>query len=337
LKITIDQPVVIAEIADAHYGSLHRAMEMAKASKEVGCDFAKFQHHLPRFEMLRDIPESSNMKEPLYEFLEKNALTIEQHIELKEYCDSIDIKYLCTPFSREAAIEIEENISPDLYKIGSGELTDFPTLEIVADFGKPMIVSTGMSTIEEIDETYRFLINRVPQLVLMNCTSAYPPSAQDIFLSFIPVMKERYPGVIVGHSDHMPEIYTSLGAVALGAMVVEKHVTIDANLTGPDDGVSITFPEMRRLVAGVNEIYQALNSDKKVLESELPIQKWARRSLVYLQSLDAGTIIRPEHIWGKRPGTGVPSKNYTNFIGKRLTRGVAENTLLRVEDFEDLD
>lgn len=330
------KPKVIAEIADAHYGDLARAKEMARLAKEVGCDFAKFQHHLPKHEMLRVIPDSANMKEPLFDFLVKNALSIEQHVELARYCEQIGIEYLCTPFSREAAIELEERISPNLYKIGSGEMTDFPTLEIVAAFGKPMILSTGMSSISEIDETYEFILEKVPQLILMNCTSAYPPAASDIFLKFIPMMIQRYPKAIIGHSDHMPTIYTSLGAVALGARIVEKHVTIDSSLIGPDDSVSISFNDMKQLVLGIHEIDTASQTDKRVLESELPIQKWARRSLVYLKNLESGTVITSEDIWGKRPGTGVPSKYFSNFVGKKLKNSVYVDTLLSPDDFEDL-
>ena len=332
--IKFDQPKVIAEIADAHYGSLERAKRMAFLAKEAGCDYAKFQHHLPEFEMLRDIPMSANMREPLYDFLKKNALTIEEHVALRDHCNSIGIEYLCTPFSREAALELETYVSPNLYKIGSGELTDLPTLGIVAGFKKPMIVSTGMSDVSEIDETYNFLVDKVPQLVLMNCTSAYPPKASDIFLSFIPIMKDRYPKAIIGHSDHMPSIHTSLGAVALGSMLVEKHVTIDSTLEGPDDSVSITFDEMAKLVKGVKEIFDGLNSDKRLLESEIPIQQWARRSLVYLRDLPAGSILSKDDIWGKRPGTGVPAKFYEQVVGKTLKIAVKKDTLLYPEDLE---
>jgi N-acetylneuraminate synthase len=307
---------------------------MAFLAKEAGCDFAKFQHHLPEFEMLRDIPMSSNMHEPLFDFLKKNALTIQEHVELKEYCDLIGIEYLCTPFSREAAIELETYVSPALYKIGSGELTDLPSLRIIAEFNKPMIVSTGMSIVPEIDETYDLLVDQVPQLVLMNCTSAYPPKATDIFLAFIPEMKNRYPKAIIGHSDHMPSIYTSLGAVALGSMMVEKHVTIDSNLKGPDDSVSISFHEIGRLVRGVQEIFEGLNSEKRLLESEVPIQSWARRSLVYLRDLPPGSILSRDDIWGKRPGTGIPAKYYEQFVGRTVKRAVKKDTLLNQEDLE---
>jgi sialic acid synthase SpsE len=132
----------------------------------------------------------------------------------------------------------------------------------------------------------------------------------------------------------MPSIYTSLGAVALGSMMVEKHVTIDSNLKGPDDSVSISFHEIGRLVRGVQEIFEGLNSEKRLLESEVPIQSWARRSLVYLRDLPPGSILSRDDIWGKRPGTGIPAKYYEQFVGRTVKRAVKKDTLLNQEDLE---
>ena len=144
----------IAEGADAHYGSLDRAREMANLAKSAGAHAIKFQHHIPDEEMLPDVPMSGNMREPLYEFLKKNALTINQHVELFDYCKKIGIDYLCTPFSLVAANELEAAISPEAYKVGSGELLDHPTIREMMKFSKPIIISTGMSTVEEIKSTY---------------------------------------------------------------------------------------------------------------------------------------------------------------------------------------
>jgi N-acetylneuraminate synthase len=269
--------------------------------------------------------------------LVKNALSIEQHVSLSKYCLEIGIEYLCTPFSWQAAKDLEKYISPRMYKIGSGELTDTPTLLRIAEFGKPMIVSTGMSEIWEIEETYNALIDLVPTLVLMNCTSAYPPRLGDVRLGVISTLQERFPRAIIGHSDHTNSIYTSLGAVALGAKYIEKHVTVDSSLSGPDQDVSITFDELTELIEGVIIIAASLNKKKELLESEIEIQSWARRSLVYLRDMKAGYFLQADDIWGKRPGTGIPSKNYSQFVGKKLTRDVAENTLLTNQDFESMN
>ena len=325
---------VIAEVAESHYGDFERAINMIEKAHVAGASAVKFQHHIPSEEMLRDVPLSSNMREPLYDFLERTAFGIKGHVRLKKYCDEIGIDYLCTPFSLRAAQELEEHVNPTAYKIGSGELTDLPTLAEIAKFGKPMIVSTGMSEIVEIDETYNFLIGEVPELILLNCTSAYPPSEKDINLGFIPKMIERYPAAVIGHSDHTPGIYTALGAVAMGARVLEKHITIDHELQGPDEDVSISYDDLASLVEGAKIISNSLGSQKMLLNSEREIQAWARRSLVYTRDLKAGSILTEHDIWGKRPGTGVPSKYYWEFLGKTLKTDVVRNSLLSKEDFE---
>lgn len=328
-------PIVIAEAADAHYGDLERAKAMAAAARGARADVIKFQHHIPEEEMLRDIPISSNMREPLWDFLKRNALSIEQHVELRAYCDEIGITYCCTPFSLAAARELEAQVDPPFYKIGSGEMLDFPTLAGIATFGKQMIVSTGMSTVDEVDETYDFLSSLGNPFALMNCTSAYPPGADDMHLSFIGEMRDRYPRAVIGHSDHTPSHHFSLAAVALGARIIERHVTLDASLPGPDADVSLTFPQLEDFIAQVEDLSIALNTPKRIQEREHEIRRWAHRSLVYLRDLPAGHVISEDDIWGKRPGTGLPARTRGLFIGRRLARAVEADTLLSDADFTD--
>jgi sialic acid synthase SpsE len=330
----LTSPFIIAEVADAHYGSLDRAKEMAVLSKKSGATCVKFQHHLPDEEMLREIPNSSNMKEPLYEFLLKNALNLDQHIELAKFCENIGILYLCTPFSWKAAEELETYVDPFAYKIGSGELTDIPTILRISRFAKPVLISTGMSEIHEITRTYEAVVAHVPELVLMNCTSAYPPKFSDIQLGFIPIMKELYPAAIIGHSDHTPSISTAIAAVGLGADVIEKHVTIDRNLVGPDDEVSIDFNQLKELASYAGEVFLSRGKDKRLLDSEKEIQLWARRSVVVLEDLPIGSVLSEANIWGKRPGTGIPSWKIPEIVGKRLCVSKKANTLLELKDFE---
>jgi N,N'-diacetyllegionaminate synthase len=164
---------IIAEGCDNHLGNMDTAKEMIRQSKAAGADAIKFQHHLPDEEMLRDgVPMSANFNMPLYEFLQLYALTLDQHRELKQYCDELGIIYLCTPFSTKAALEIQDFVPA--FKIGSGELTDIPSLKVIAGLGKPVILSSGMSVYEEIDETINALKPINSELMLMNCTSEYP-------------------------------------------------------------------------------------------------------------------------------------------------------------------
>lgn len=325
--------LLIAEAADAHYGDMERARSMIVAAKSAGADVIKFQHHIPYEEMLMDIPMSSNMSEPLWDFLVRNALKIEDHVELESFANAIGITYACTPFSLAAALELEEYVNPVFYKIGSGELSDHPTLLKIAEFGKPMIVSTGMSTIEEIQDTYNLLIDKVPLLILLNCTSAYPPGPEDMHLAFVGEMQKLFPKSVVGHSDHFPTTEFTVGSVALGARVVERHFTIDEGLEGPDDDVSLSVESLTLLAAQIKNLSKGMISQKVVHESEREIREWAHRSLVYLKNLPAGHKLEAGDVWGKRPGTGVPSKYLHDYLGKTLKSDVKKDTLLGVEDF----
>jgi N,N'-diacetyllegionaminate synthase len=324
----------IVEVADAHYGSMDRAKRMIEKSVKSGAQAVKFQHHLPDAEMLPEIPMSKNMAEPLYEFLLKNAISIEQHVELSNYCKEQNIDYLCTPFSYKAAEELEEYIDPIAYKIGSGELLDHPTIVKIMEYKKPMIISTGMSTEDEIKLTYDLFNNYESALVLMNCTSAYPPKMDEVHVSYVSKMRESFPKAIVGHSDHTPGIETTLASFVLGATVFEKHLTDDEKLAGPDQSVSINFEQLTELIEMLNNLSVALNAPKVIHQNEIEIREWAHRSLVYNRDLQVGERINDGDIWGKRPGTGVPSRFLQNFIGKKLTKNVTYNTLLKQEDFE---
>jgi len=333
-KIKSKSFYIIAEAADAHYGSLDRAKKMILNAKISGADAIKFQHHIPDAEMLRDLPMSGNMKEPLYEFLLRNALNIHQHAELAKFCKQNLIDYLCTPFSLKAAFELENNIDLPAYKIGSGEMLDHPTIKEIMKFKKPMILSTGMSTVEEIDLTYDELKDHIPGVILMNCTSAYPPNYSDIHISFTKDMLARYPKAIIGFSDHSPGYEVVLASFVLGAKVIEKHVTLSHEFSGPDQSVSIDFSDLDKMIKQLTNLSLAINAKKEIHQTEVEIRNWAHRSLVYNLDLAQGSTLKSGDIWGKRPGTGVPSRFIDRYIGKTLIRNVLENTLLSDEDFQ---
>ncbi len=324
---------IVAEGCDNHLGDLEVAKEMARQAKLAGADAIKFQHHLPDEEMLPDTPMSSNFQEPLYEFLQKHALTLNQHAELKRHCEAIGITYLCTPFSLAAARELE-TLGAQAYKIGSGEMTDIPTLVRIAAFGKPMMLSTGMSTLEEVDRTYHALRSRGAALALLNCVSEYPPAYEDINLRVIETLLQRYPDVVIGHSDHTPDIYTCFAAVTLGARIIEKHVILDKRQPGPDQSVSIDFRDLASLCDGIRKIEAAAGREKKVHEREKQIRVWAFRSLVTTAEIRAGERITQEKIWSKRPGTGIPSWRMDDVIGRTARRTVPRNALLSWDDLE---
>lgn len=331
-QIGDSKPVyIIAEACDNHMGSLDAAKEMCRQAKLAGCDCIKFQHHLPDEEMLPDVPMTSNFDIPLYEFLKRYALTLDQHKELMDFCDEIGIQYLCTPFSLKAAQELNE-LGVAAFKIGSGEMDDIPTLKAIAKLGKPMIVSTGMATMGEIKRTYDVLAEEGIEFALMNCLSEYPPCYEDVNLGIIEQMQSKFPKAVIGHSDHTPDLYTSFAAVAKGAKIIEKHVILDKRTPGPDQSVSIDFFELRQLVDGIRKVEAALGSEKKVHSSEKGIREWAHRSVVSLVDIPVGATITQEMIWSKRPGTGIPSYRMDEVIGKVAKRDIEANTLVAWED-----
>ena len=327
-------PYVIAEACDNHMGDLIAAKEMALRAKLAGADCVKYQHHLPDEEMLPDVPMSSNFDIPLYDFLKLHALTLQDHIELKKYCDEIGITYLCTPFSYKAACELEDAGLAYAFKIGSGEMTDIPSLKRIAEFGKPMIISTGMCTLEEVDRTYNALKNTGISLAFTNCLSEYPPIYEDINLGVIKQMKKRYPDVVIGHSDHTPDLYTCYAAVAFGASIIEKHVILNKTTPGPDQTVSIDFMELHNLVDGCQKVYKSLGNEKKIRPKEETIRQWAFRSIVSNCEIKTGTVITQDMIWSKRPGTGIPSWKMEEIIGKTAVKNINKNVLLKEEDFQ---
>lgn len=324
---------IIAEACDNHLGNLEAAKEMVRQAKACGADAIKFQHHLPDEEMLKEgVPMSANFNMPLYEFLKRYALKLEQHYELFRYCRDLGIIYLCTPFSKKAAEEINE-MGVSAFKIGSGELTDLPTLKVIASFGKPMILSTGMAEWDEINETVNTLRPINDQLILMNCTSEYPARHSDINLAVIRELQQRYQ-VVVGHSDHTPDIYTCIAAVAMGAKLLEKHFILDRRQPGPDQSVSIEPYELYELVQAVRRVEDALGNEKTVHEREKPIRAWAHRSVVSLRPISKGTRITEAMVWTKRPGSGIPAKYLDQVISRVAKVDIPHNHLIQWEELE---
>ena len=331
-NIGYDFPIfIIAEAGDNHMGSLDTAMKMCLDAKLSGASAVKFQHHLPDEEMLKDIPMSDNFEEPLYDFLVKNALKIKDHVELMKYCGEIGIEYMCTPFSYKAAVELKE-IGLKIFKIGSGEMTDIPSLLKIADLGNPMIVSTGMCDYHEIERTYKALIEHGVELALTNCVSEYPPKYEDVNFGVIKELKSRFPKALIGHSDHTPDIYTCIASVVHKPAIIEKHVILDKRTPGPDQSVSLDFNDFKNLCDGIRKVEAAMGSEKKVHTKEEQIREWAFRSVVSTREIKKGEKINDHMVWTKRPGTGIPSHKINEVIGKVAQNNIKENTMIKWKD-----
>lgn len=328
-----NKTIIIAEACDNHFGDLKKAKKMVLKAKRCGADIIKFQHHIPDEEMLKKVPKSKNFKISLYDFLKKYALKIQDHYELKKFCELNSIKYLCTPFSYKAALELNE-LNVEFFKIGSGEFTDLMFIDKLIKFKKPIIFSTGMSSEKEIDFMCKyFMRKKLRDIAILNCTSEYPPKIEDINLGFITSLKNKYKDFVIGHSDHTNSIYTSLAAVALGAKIIEKHVYLDGFNNGPDKDVSISFDNLKTLVDSIRLVEKAIGKNKKIYNKEIPIRKWARRSLVATINIKKGEKLSENNFFSKRPGTGIPSKDYLKIIGKVAKKNIKKNSILKYSDF----
>ena len=321
--------VIIAEAACEHLGSVQVAKRMVDAAKEAGADVIKFQLHLPEEMIPGSIQFWAGSMDDVLEYFN---LSVEEHRELMDYCEEVGIQYLCTPFCAKAADLLDE-LGAQAFKTGSGEMTNIPMQRHIARKGKPMIVSTGMATVEEIGETVAALKEEGANFVLTHCTSAYPPRYEQINLGFIPLLKEMF-GTLAGHSDHTPDMWTALGAAAMGARVIEKHFTLDRALKGPDFHISLEPPEFRTMVKAIRNIEAALGSEKEVYSDEEPVRQWAHHSVASLLDITAGTVLTPELVGVKRPGWGVPAKHLDDFFGRVAKKDIPANSLIQWEDVE---
>ena len=322
-------PYVVAEAAISHQGDVEIAKRMVYIAHAMGCDAIKFQMHILDNEMLRETPISENFDEPLYDTLEKTNLTVDEHRALKSLCESLGIDYLCTPFSAVAA-DILDELGVLAFKTGSGELTNLPLITHIARKGRPMIISTGMALVDEIQETVDAVKATGTPFVLLHCVSAYPCPYNRVNLHNIPRYQELFQ-VPIGLSDHSLGIYTALGAVALGACVIEKHYTLGKLQSGPDHAVSLEPYELGELVKGCRAVYEARGDKREIFPEEQPIVAWARESVVSVVDIPAGTAITAEMVWVKRPSPGegaIPAKDLEKVIGRTARNDIAKDRQL---------
>jgi len=323
-------PYIIAEACINHEGDIAIAREMVFHARAAGIDAIKFQLHVLDDEMLREAPQSANFDDPLYDTLERTNLSIDEHLELKALCEQIGIDYMCTPFSKASCDLLVSEIGVDVIKVGSGECTNLPLQRHIASKGLPMIVSTGMTEQSEVDETVQILKNSGTPFAITHCVSAYPCPYDRVSLGVIPKYYERY-DVPIGLSDHSIGVYTSIGAVALGACIIEKHFTLDRMMPGPDHASSIEPNELAELAKGCRAVFEASGSVRKIFPEEKEIVAWARESVVSIKDISKGEIVSAEMVSVKRPSPGegvIAAKHLEDIIGKTAATDISANKQL---------
>ncbi|MBC8331912.1 MAG: N-acetylneuraminate synthase family protein [Anaerolineae bacterium] len=324
---------IIAEIGSVHDGSFGNATKLIEAAAACGVDAVKFQTHIPEAETLPNAPMPPYFKgEPRFEYFRRTGFTLEQWKQLKQHCDEHDVTFLSSPFSEEA-VDLLEKVGLSEYKIPSGEVTNLPMLEKIARLGKPVILSSGMSSWDEIDRAVEVIQKHDAPLTVLQCTSEYPCPYEQVGLNVMREMAARY-NVPVGLSDHTLTNYAVFAAVTLGAVVVEKHFTFSRLMYGSDARHSLEPPEMIDLVQGVRAIERMLAADvEKRTEPYQAMKNIFEKSLVAEVDISAGAILTRELVGIKKPGTGISAARLDEFIGRKIVRAIDAGNLLAEEDF----
>jgi N-acetylneuraminate synthase len=330
-EIGADRPCfIIAEAGINHNGDVKLAAELVAAAAEAGADAIKIQTHFPEHEMLRGGATAAYVGESLFDLLTRTAVSRDDHLTLRDLAKQKGILFLSTPFSREAA-DFLETVGVPVFKTGSGELTHVPLQQHIARKGQPMIISTGMSTPDEIDRTVQAVREVGTPFALMHCTSTYPTPYEHVQLDCIPALQAKY-GVPVGFSDHTLGSFAAFAAVALGANLFEKHFTVSRSLPGPDQQGSMEPQELRELVQGIRAIEQARGAVKMIQPGEQDVRNMALHSVVSINDIAAGARIGAADVWAKRPGTGIPARQLGDVVGRTAKRAIEKDRLIAWDD-----
>jgi N,N'-diacetyllegionaminate synthase len=324
--------LIIGEVAQAHDGSLGMAHAFIDAIAGAGADAVKFQTHIAAAESTPSEPWRVNFARQdatRYEYWKRMEFTEEQWAGLKRHAEEKGLLFLSSPFSIEA-VEMLTRVGVAAWKVPSGETGNLPLLDAMLKTERPMILSTGMSELAEVDAAVARVKTAGVPLAVLQCTTAYPCPPEKVGLNLIPEFHERY-GCAVGLSDHSGTIYSGLAAAALGIQVLEVHVTLSREMSGPDVVASVTTQELRQLVDGMRFIERMLEHpvDKDQMAREMaPLRGIFTKSVVVRMDLPAGTVLSHENLTVKKPGTGIPGSRLSEMIGRKLKRAVAADSLL---------
>jgi N,N'-diacetyllegionaminate synthase len=330
--------IVVGEVAQAHDGSLGMAHAFIDAIADAGVDAVKFQTHIASAESTPQEPwrvKFSAQDPTRYDYWKRMEFTEDGWNGLKKHADERGLWFLSSPFSEEAAVLLDR-VGVAAWKVASGETSNLPLLERLARDGRPVLLSTGLSPLAEIDAAVRLVRSQGAPLGVLQCTSAYPCPPEKVGLNLIPFFRERY-GCAVGLSDHSGTIYPGLAATMLGIDVLEVHVTFSRKMFGPDVPASVTLEELQLLTEGIRFIEQMtehpVEKDESARETE-SLHVLFTKSVVALEDLEEGTLLETKHLGAKKPGTGVPASRRGELIGARLKRPLKKDELLREGDWE---
>lgn len=327
---------IIAEAGVNHNGSIEKAKRLIEKAKESGADAVKFQTFKAEKVMSRYAEKAEYQKqstgadETQLDMVKKLELSFDEFNILKNYCDKVGIRFMSTPFDHDS-IEFLDKLGMEIWKIPSGEITNLPYLIRIAQLKKPVILSTGMSTMEDINNAIVVLKeNGVGELTVLHCTTEYPTPFSDVNLKAMLSIKEKF-NVNVGYSDHTKGIEVPIAAIALGALVIEKHFTLDNTMEGPDHKASLEPDELKKMVDSIRHIELALGSGvKEPAKSEIKNIKIARKSIIAKKGIKAGEAFTEENLTVKRPGNGISPMKWFEVIGEIAIRDFEEDELIEL-------
>nr|WP_294774857.1 N-acetylneuraminate synthase family protein [uncultured Flavobacterium sp.] len=330
------KPYLIAEIAQAHEGSLGILHSYIEAVAKTGVQAIKFQMHIAEAESSIHEPfrvKFSKEDATRYDYWKRMEFTLEQWKGIKQHCDEVGLDFICSPFSNLAVDWLEE-VGVHTYKVGSGEVNNFLLLEKITQTGKPIIISSGMSSFAELDKTVDFLKSKKAHFSILQCTTAYPTKPEQYGLNVITELKARY-DVPIGFSDHSAKTATGIAAVALGAEILEFHVVFDRSMFGPDAVASLTLAETKQLVEAVAEIHSAQNNpiNKNSNDSFAELKSIFEKSLAINKNLPKGHVLTFADLESKKPkGYGISAADFENVIGRTLNTDKSQWDFLNEED-----
>ena len=329
---------IIAEIGNNHNGSLDRAIQMIDLAANMGVDCVKFQmRNLNEVYRQRTLSKDGEDlgTEYILDLLHRFELSVDEHYALAKYCLKKEILYLCTPWDK-SSVDVLERLNVQAYKVASADLTNLPLIDRLIKTGKPLILSTGMSRVEEIQCTVDFLNRNNAKFILLHCNSTYPAPFHDINLRWMHQLRKIHP--LVGYSGHERGISVSLAAAGLDACVIERHFTLDREMEGPDHAASLTYPEFKLMIEGVREIEEALGEglERQISQGEMINRENLAKSLVASRKLLKGTVLSSEDIKIRSPGQGLSPQNFEAILGRVLQHDMAEEDFFYPSDLSDL-
>ena len=314
------EPLIIPEIGINHNGDLNTAFKMVDAAKRAGAKIIKHQTHIPDDEMSEEAKKikPGNSKRNIYNIIEDCSLSFEKEYKLTQYCKKKKIIFISTPFSFKAVDRLVKFNVP-IFKIGSGEIFNFPLLDYISKFKKKLIISSGMASIEQLKNTVSFLKKRNVDFAILHTTNLYPTPDNLIRLGSITQLREKFKNNIIGLSDHSSSNYSCFGAVALGASIIEKHFTDTFKRSGPDISCSVDEIGLKELIKGCNIISKQRFGDKNLLKEEQVTRNFAYASVVSRRKIEINEILSLKNITVRRPGTGdFGAAEFKNLLGKKV-------------------